>query len=221
MRYVLLILIFWSTNLVAQTTIGLLPEIAISKSWKNGIRLSNQFESMQQLLVNTNDTKLSNEYEYIRSDWTTIVSYKFRPQASVGIGMLNRFTDDGWVQRTIQQVSFKRKLHSTRLGQRFRTDQTFAQNEDVRFRFRYRFATEIPLVGFDINDNEWYMMSSTEVVSSLQNQKWEMEHRVLASIGHYFSKKHKLESGIDYRLSNYTTDSSNGIWWMINYYINF
>ncbi|OEK02906.1 hypothetical protein BFP97_15845 [Roseivirga sp. 4D4] len=215
-----LLLLPFGLNAQSVVSSGFLPEVNISHRW-NQWRITGQVESMQQVWRKENGSDLIGNYEYIRTDLTTALSYKLNPDWSLGAGYLLRFTDQQLVHRFLQQISSAIPLTGVRIGHRLRTDQTFFEEESTEYRFRYRFSSELPLKGLSINDNEWYLIVSAEMIASTQSSQWDYEQRFVSSLGYYFNSKNKVETGIDYRLDRFVNDiPRHRIWWTISYFLN-
>ena len=164
-------LLLWSCAALGQSKVsaGLLPEVSVSYRWQGKWRLTGQVQSMQQFLGKERLEVLRGNYDYIRTDFTTALSYKLNPDWTLGTAYMLRLQEGRSVQRSIQQISSATQQTGVRLGHRFRTDQTFNRAEDPQFRVRYRFSVELPLDGLTINDREWYFITSTEVLTSIQS----------------------------------------------------
>ena len=223
MKRTLILFFIVSTNILyaqSEFTFGVLPEVTVSKKLTDKWRILGQVESMQQTVLKQGGQTFE-DYSYIRTDFTGVVAYSLSPRWGVAVGSLARFTEGEFVYRSLQQVSYNHSGASLRFGQRFRTDQTFEPNEDTEFRFRYRFSSEIPLQGLRVDSKEFYTIISVEQIASLKSSAWDWEQRLVAGLGYYFNKKHKVELGFDYRVNEFLNDDGvHAVWTMINYYVN-
>jgi hypothetical protein len=223
MRYLFLLTCLAVTNLSkgqSELTFGFLPEISITHRWAEKWRLGTQIESMQQSFIYQNQQK-QEDYKYIRTDITPLLTYQLSPNWGVGLGALTRFENKDFVFRSIQQLTFNKRSASTRFGHRLRTDQTFEPYEKVRLRLRYRFSLEVPLQGKSLNDKEFYTLTSIEQIAIYQAANADWEQRLSVVLGYYFNGHHKIEFGLDYRLDNFLNEAGrHRLWTMMNYYLN-
>lgn len=200
---------------------GVLPEVNVSYRWSPNWRVTSQIESMQQVFRKDGAESFRSNYDYIRTDFTNVLSYKLSPEWTLASGYLLRFTQGELVHRWLQQISSAHQKSGLRIGHRLRTDQTFEKSETTEFRLRYRFSAEVPLKGLSVNDNEWYLIASTEMLGSLQRRDLGYEHRFVSSLGYYFNSSNKIEGGIDYRLDRFLEGTPrHRIWWTISYFLN-
>lgn len=109
--------------------------------------------------------------------------------------------------RTIQQYSLSYKPGSLTIGQRFRADQTFQENEPVRFRIRYRLGIELPLQGTSLDEGELYLTASDELLYAIQGNDRKTENRLNLQLGLYVSKSLRLQAGGDFR-SHFTDEGT-------------
>jgi hypothetical protein len=223
MKYILIVLfllINFSGQAQSEFTYGFLPEVAVSYRWDEKWRISTQLESMQQSFVNQGQARIEG-YEYIRTDFTTLLTYQIAPNWGVGVGALSRFENNAFIFRSIQQLTFNKRGPSVRYGHRLRTDQTFEPQEDLRLRLRYRFSVEVPLQGETLNDQEFYTLWSVEQIGIHQSRKLDWEQRLSGVLGYYFNDQHKIEIGLDYRLDKFLdAPGRHRVWTMLNYYLN-
>lgn len=204
----------------SRVAVGWLPEISVSHRWSDKWRLTGQLESMQRMWQKDEGGLLVYDYRYVRTDATLALSYRLDPSWSLAVGNLARFTGDDFVYRTLQQISYSTR-GQLRLGHRLRTDQTFAPDQNTRYRFRYRFSMEVPLKGESLNDKEWYLISSVEQLLGLQDAKWQWEQRLSTGFGYYINGKNKIEIGFDYRLDDFIdTNGRHLVWTTLNYFVN-
>ncbi len=224
MRNLLITVLLVMSTPLAQSQIrgGLLPEVSVSHRWAgNKWRITGQVESMQRLFTKAPGESLEATYNYVRTDLTSVVTYRLAPDWSIGGGTMLRFTNGESITRMIQQISLTRRGSSIRWAHRLRTDQTFNSGSNLRFRIRYRFSFELPLNGQSLNDREWYTIMSIEQIADLQTGNSDWEQRAAIAIGYFINAKHKVELGLDYRVDNFIDGSArHGLWTMLNYFVN-
>lgn len=185
----------------AQNEIGLIPQInsdfKIAEQWK----LNTKLEGRQIFFKNPfpEDRK---QREFDRFDIELIATKRLDPINTWGAGYLIRRSDGAFTHRFIQQYAITRKLLTSRIAHRFRTDQTFEKDEAIQLRLRYRLSWEKPLNGLDVDPGEFYLKINNEYLGVLQDSQGNLEIRGLASLGLEVSDKNKIETGIDYRVEN-------------------
>ena len=223
MRYTsLLLLTFLSYALWSQSAseLGWMPGGAISFGISEHWKITGQFESRQNVWSRSQGESFQMVYEYVRTDFTAIISYKLKnPLWSLSGGYMLRLTQGEQVHRSLQQIAFTQGLNNLRLGHRLRADQTFRQDVATVFRFRYRLSGELPLQGESLNDREFYLKVGNEQVASVQSSKWDWEVRLLGNLGYQINSRLKLETGIDYRIDRLIDHRSrHRAWWTVGGY---
>lgn len=151
------------------------------------------------------------EFTIRQLDLAHFSNLKIRDNQSVGFGIQYRFR--GFFDRAqqnelrlVQQYNSTKSNRGLRLGNRFRTEQRFTQNNSIH-RFRYRFAADFPLQGVSLDVGEAYLILSTEALLSIaKNQFPEYDQRITINLGWLLEKKSKLQIGAEYRAENYSRD---------------
>ena len=220
-KYWVIILLFGAVQGYAQTSrIGLLPELIVSKKINSQWQVTGQVESMNQFFQKTNLSDLMSEYDYRRTDFTLIGTYRLNPSVKLSGGLLNRFAKGEHILRSLQQISITTRGSSLRLGHRVRTDQTY-EDEAAIHRIRYRISKELPLKGNDLNEREWYLKSSLEHLTIIQSSDVNMEQRINIAFGNLIKEGQRLEIGWDYRTRTLIDwNDPFQLWMMVNYYIS-
>lgn len=162
------------------------------------IKWNNSFESRHSGYTSSENVF---KYRYILSDFSSLISVKIRTGQTVNLGYLIRFRDSKIYHRTIQQYNFIQNANARRIGHRVALDQTFADRELPEFRIRYRVVFEIPLSGDKVDPTEFYLKMGNEYILAFQEESSDPEIRLIPLLGYEFSRKNKLEAGLDYRLS--------------------
>jgi len=222
-NYILIWFLILPLGLVGQSqaSIGILPEVNVSYRWADKWRFTGQIESMQRSWNKPAAEGLIWDYEYVRTDFTSALSYKLNPEWTLGTGYMLRFQDGEVVHRFIQQVSSASKKGSVRIGHRLRTDETFTALESPEWRFRYRFSIEVPLNGLSINDREWYALASAEALGRVQQSDFSYEQRAVFSLGYNINSANKIETGFDYRLDRFLDSAPrHRLWYTVSYFLN-
>lgn len=73
--------------------------------------------------------------------------------------------------------------------------------------------------GQNLDDREFYLSFSDEVVSAVQSSEWDLENRVVAKLGFYINDKNKLESGLDWRIDGFLLNGiENQVWFAFSWF---
>lgn len=216
-RILLTLLLIFSIQLVgrAQSTfeIGFLPSLNINKKLPKDWALNFKAESRQSIV----DEGFN--YQYLLTDISFAASKKVSINTSVAFGYLLRISDDGIKNRAFQHISFVKRYTSFRLSHRFLADQTFQQDDDPEFRFRYRISSEIPLQGASLDTQELYLKLNNEYLNSFQNSSYDLEIRTSVLLGYTISPSNKFELGLDYRIDSFVNaNTRNRLWIGVNFY---
>lgn len=207
----------------AQNRFGVMPQINVGFNLGEAWKVNSKFEVRQILYQNPYDGT-GGRAEFERSDLDVIISRNKGDLKGLGAGYLIRRNDsDGsFLHRFIQQYSFSRELTGLNLAHRFRTDQSFEENEGTQYRLRYRISLEKPLNGLKVDPEEFYLKLSNEYVGILKEQKGNMEIRGDASLGYNLSDRTQLESGFNYRAENLIDSTTEHLLWLtIGFYHSF
>lgn len=221
----LLILIFKYFILIkAQTQstyrVGVLPTVNINYKFKNTWALNTRIESRQSIITGEFKGKTNNNYKYILTDYSVIISKKTGLNSRITGGYLIRTEDKDTYHRLIQQYIIIVKMDGYRLSHRFMSDQSFSKVENTQIRLRYRLSAEIPLNGKTVEPKEFYLKINTEYINSWQNNIYEPEIRLSPLIGVDLTNKHNIEFGLDYRVNSFLKNTPNNNCWMsLNWYI--
>ena len=204
-QILILLVIFIPLSGYCQSTLehGMVPivnvKINLPKSWGVNIK-SEIFRSNSK-----NNTDLS-----------LFLENRIRPNMKIGMGYLASFDDISTKNRTIQQVSFieSNPMKSFRYNHRIRADQTFANNQPVKLRFRYRYSAEIDLNFINVPAKSFYLKVGNEYLGSIQDDENDLEVRVQSLFGYKFARN-KVEIGFDYRLDKFLNDDARHRLWTI------
>jgi hypothetical protein len=225
MRYVVFfLLIFVSGFLYSQQTTyqaGVLPEFTLSHKLNEEIQLTGKIASKQVLFFGSSESRMHRSYQHDKTEFQLYGNYKLNPFWKTTAGY--QYIVDGQGNtghRAVEQIAYVLPKTNYRLGHRFRTDQTFMEDEPAEYRFRYRLSIEIPLQGQTLNIGEYYGIVSNEVLYSIQSPETDLENRLVISMGRYISNNHKVEIGFDYRTDKYLQpDFRNRLWLNVEWYM--
>lgn len=179
------------------------PSFSFDKGWKVNGKITTRtllFEG-----IKGEPTQWNSVFE--RSELEAILTKQVSTNSGLGLGYLIRDEEGVFKQRIIQQFSTSRKYSSSKLGHRFRFDETFMKEESPIFRFRYRISYIHELGAKKKDDSKTYFSISNEYLPTLQNKKMELEMRIMPALGFKLNERNKLELGIDYRIEELFTAS--------------
>lgn len=188
--------VFFASN--AQTyRLELLPQFnasfAVQKNWRFFARV----EPRQLLLMNNNI-----DFKYQRTDFLGIFTRRLSVNKNLSLGYLIRHRNGSPAHMFLQQFTILGKYENLRLAHRIATDQTFIKGIENMYRFRYRFAVELPLQGRKLDTGEFYIRISNEYNVIYRKSGFNLEIRAFSGAGHVFNEKFRLELGLDYRLNS-------------------
>ncbi len=203
--------IIWLAGLNAQHSLvgGLLPKITFSEKVSEKIKLVQSIESRQHFFESESETGSRFQYQYVLTDFTSLVSWKIRANQSVNVGYMLRLREGEIFHRLIQQYNFVQYFDFFRMGHRLAADQTFSNESETKYRGRYRITLEKPLSGANVDPGEFYIKLGNEYLWEISGSGSDVEIRILPMMGYEISSKSKVEAGIDYRLSEITSKSSD------------
>ncbi len=194
-------------------SLGVLPQLTVSRPLSEEFSMALQFESMQRTHQGSVDG-LTSDYLYIRTDITPIISYRTNTGVSLATGYMHRFVNGKDVHRTLQQYAWVQRKEGYRMAHRLRSDQTFRKGHSPIFRMRYRLSFDVPLEGMSQNIGEFYLVPAIEQLLNLQSGMLDGETRLLIRLGRNLSANTKLEIGIDHRYDGYIADEERHRTWM-------
>lgn len=223
MRSVFLIILFFVSNFLTardfETGLGMVPELSLS--YKFGYyKLSSKVESFQSFYEKINSSETRN-YVYEQTDVQLFMGRSVNPFSSLALGYQYGIEHgDKNTHRIIQQYAYAIKPGAIKWAHRIRADQTFYHNNPVKFRFRYRFSFEAPLQGQKVDQNEFYFVSTNELLYALQDSKQEYEYRLALFSGYFFGNNNKLQFGAEYRVKSANSSNKQNVWIRLGYIFN-
>jgi len=226
MRTILIILgLFWFPNFTfgqSQTLFsGVFPEASLTKKFLNENRINFKIENQFILFDNRMGEIEDLQFTHYRTDLMAFYDWRINSTNSMAIGVFHRFQEGADANRIIQQYALIRRLRNFRISHRFRTDQTFTNQEKIEVRLRYRLSFELPLNGTTLDPGEHYLIISNEPILSLQNKEFEIENRLVLGVGKLYSHGQKFEWSIDYRTDGFIQNNfRTRLWLKIGYFKN-
>ena len=222
------VLIFAADSGNAQSfyRVGTMPSVNINYGLKNNRALHFKVESRLMFQSGQFGRDPVNDFDYLLSDISMIVSKKTGIKTNFAGGYLIRILENEAIHRTIQQFSIVRQFNSFRLAHRISADQSFNLNQNevfklkyIAYRLRYRIAAEFPLNGQSVDAREFYLKINNEYLYGWQNSENDIEIRVVPLLGYNFVDNSKLELGLDYRLDSFLNSTPrNSFWVSINWF---
>lgn len=201
---------------------GFFPEAALTKKLSNGNKINFKVENQEYFYRNVEDPSERWKVSHYRTDLMAFYDWKASPLYSLAFGVFHRIHKGANANRLIQQLAFIQRTRIGRLGHRIRTDQTFQTAEQVVYRLRYRLAWDIPLEGTTLDPGEKYLVISDEPIFGLQGEEFDIENRMVLSLGKLIDEQNKIEYSIDYRTDGFFQDGfRNRLWFKIGYFYNF
>jgi hypothetical protein len=220
-RYLILVLLSGMSLIAsAQNQFGIVPVINTTIKLENDWKINSKLEGRQLLIQHPfPDDKRERNFE--RLDLEIVTNKALNPSNDVGLGYLIRREEGKFIHRFIQQYAYTQKLYSSRLSHRFRTDQTLEKDEALQLRLRYRASWEKPLSGLQVDPKEFYLKLNNEYLGVLQDSKYNLEIRGLASLGYTIRDANRIEAGADYRMEQVFTQLEHKLFLNIGFYHNF
>ncbi|MEB2774538.1 DUF2490 domain-containing protein [Algoriphagus sp. D3-2-R+10] len=201
---------------------GLFPEATLTKKLKNDQKIIFKIEHQNVVYNNAIEQREDLQFTHYRTDLMSFYDVKLNPTKSIAFGVFHRIQEGANANRIIQQFASVNRLRGMKLAHRIRTDQTFTKGESAEIRLRYRIATEIPLAGSTLDPSEHYLVLSNEPIFSLQEGEFEIENRLVFSLGKLITSSQKLEWGIDYRMDKFIQEGfRTRLWAKIGYFYSF
>ncbi|WP_422083208.1 DUF2490 domain-containing protein [Ulvibacterium sp.] len=185
------------------------PEVALN--YKVATNYSHNFSlDVRNYTYRTNDLQLRSRH----LDIAHFSKLDIGNSQSLAIGIQYRFRDvfedeEQNELRFTQQYNITHLRGTIRFGDRLRMEQRITPNRTIH-RFRYRFALDFALQGEKLDIGEPYFVASTEsLLSVTRGNGPEWDQRVTTNIGWLLSGHTKFQTGLEYRLENYTQNTEN------------
>lgn len=202
---------------------GYFPELALTQSLAKNTSITFKVESQHIQYDNRELGSNLWKYAHYRTDLQGFISSKLSPYWKISIGYQYRIEGSGPDHhRAVQQLAYVQNSPGVRFGHRLRSDQTFSAGiESTEYRLRYRFSSEIPLIGQTLEPKEIYLLASNEIISGIKAGQSELENRLVGSLGYYFGMKAKVEAGIDWRIDKIISKGlRNRLWLKFGCFLN-
>jgi len=205
-KLLVIITFFFTISLLAQKNLIGYFEPSVALNYEAATNYLHNFSI-------SNRNYIYNEEAYLfktrQIDLSHFSELKISSNKSISLGIQYRFRSNFEPDKTnelrlTQQYNFTSKPNKIRFGHRFRSEQRLQPSQTV-FRFRYRFAVDLPLQGDKLDIGEAYLISSTECLLSVAKANTpSYDQRFSTQIGYKLSEVSKLQIGLEYRLEDYT-----------------
>jgi hypothetical protein len=190
---------------------GTLPSVNANIGLENDWKANLKWESRQ---VFDEDA-----FSYGLSDFSLLFARKVGLNNSLAGGYLIRVHPEYTAHRSIQQFTIVQTLPSIRLAHRLASDQTFRSGRAPQWRLRYRIATELPLNGQEVDPREAYFKINHEYLNVFQTDRYDLEVRLVPTIGYAFTDNNKLEVGCDIRTDGFLSGTpDHTVWFGVSWY---
>ncbi|MEX2565717.1 MAG: DUF2490 domain-containing protein [Cyclobacteriaceae bacterium] len=200
---------------------GLFPEFQLGFNAAENLKITGKIESQHGMVDKTENSDADWGYYHNQTDFQGFLGTSINPFVAITGGYQYRLepgSDDS--HRSIQQISFLQRKGNYKIGHRIRADQTFAPNDPVEYRLRYRISYEIPIEGQSLDPGEFYLVFSDEPIYSLQSGESGFENRFVAALGHFSEGSQKFQAGIDYRTDRFfVSEFRQRTWFKFGWYL--
>lgn len=189
----------------------------MESGWKLNYKVESRVSALQ------GDFKSGSDFDtnYLLTDVSVVASKKTGLNNNLAGGYLLRFRNGSIDQRFIQQFTLVKRYNRFRLSHRFAADQTLKRELADTFRLRYRITSEIPLNGYSVDANEFYIKVNHEYLHAFESREYDLEVRLVPLLGYVFKDTNKIEWGVDYRINNFIhRNSKNSFWLTFNWFIS-
>ncbi len=196
-------ILFLSFSDARSNGIGTAPEISLGYKINDQWSLATKTESFHTFYSFDENLDNSWKYNYEGTDIQLFFNYRLNPFWRVALGyQLGTEPQNVPDHRSIQQLTYSRRPEGILFGHRLRTDQTFYADESPQYRIRYRLSVEFPLQGLAIDQREFFIVTSEELILATQNNEVELENRLALWLGYQLLNGNELQTGIDYRIDS-------------------
>jgi hypothetical protein len=188
-------------------TVYLQPELGFSYKVKEGY---SHFHSLQIRNYGYRDNEVQLKTRQI--DLVHFSNWKLNLNQSLALGIQYRFREVFEPEsenelRLVQQYNGSAQKGTLRFGHRLRAEQRISPSL-TRYRFRYRFAIDLPLNGEKLDVGEAYLVASTEALhTSSRGRAPSFDQRLTSFIGWQISPEAKWQVGLEYRAEDYFKDT--------------
>ena len=202
---------------------GNISQIGINKSLPKDWKLNFSIETRQIFFDGVLGETFNENYQYKRTEFSVLGAKKIAINQNLSAGYLIRFQDTTIIHRFLQQYTIVTKFDHFKLAHRFSLNETKKENIDWEHTIRYRISIEKPFNGQSVDAKEFYGKLSNEYLLFMQNYDIsDFEIRALAAVGYSLNETHKIETGLDYRISNLPNSNKfHEFWLLLGWFVSF
>ena len=220
--WIIIVVICLSNNLFAQSTYryGTLPSLNLSKKLKNGWKLDSEIESRQRFRRGTFGEGITDRFKHERVDVALVAAKKVGLNNKIAGGYMIRLTEEKPRHRVMEQLTLVQVFNAFRMAHRIAADQTFGGEDPLEVRLRYRIGVEFPLNGLFVDPNEFYFKITHEYLNKFSEGEYDLEARLVPTLGYLITDTNKVELAIDYRVDSFIDGGgANNFWLGMNWYL--
>lgn len=210
---IVLLLVFWSGPIIhinAQDVqlYGGIPGILLKSDINDQLAYSLNFSSEINFISRMVGDQ-SFPAEILNLNLEGALSYDYDPNLNLTAGLLyrlrNPFTGAAFELRPWQQLTTLSRLEKYRVRNRFRAEQRWVESSDGTYdfdlRLRYRLSADFPLQGLRLDDKEFYLNLSSEVLitATAAQPLYFWENRNYLGIGYRINSRNRIEPALDFR----------------------
>ncbi len=178
-------IMFWEPNIILNYN--------VSEAYKH------QFEIKERIILYHEEDF---SFTVRQVDFWHFSTLKLKNNNSIGLGLMYRFGEVFDETRPDEFRLVEELKISSKFGHRFRTEQRITA-EKTRFRFRYQFGLYFPLK----NEKTYISTSLEKLLTAASEELPQYDVRFTPQIGWFLSEKITLQTGLEYRIENYTHNS--------------
>lgn len=173
-------------------------------NWHNEVqyRNYNAVGDLEQLLLRTGIG-----YKLSPNNGNLLLGYGFiRSENYVGFLDLKQKVNE---HRIFQQLITKDRIGRVTMQHRYRFEQRWVENADLKLRFRYFLSLNLPLNNNNVVDNTWYLSAYNEIFINHEQTIFD-RNRLYGGLGYRLNKTAKFELGyMNQFLNNQNRDQIN------------
>ncbi len=194
----------WSLRAQENFTALMDPEVAVNLTTEN--RWSFNFSVSNRDIV-YQDNNLNFQARHIELSHFSSYEIGFYSKLSLGIKYRFREVFDKDIHdelRIVEQFAHSRKYNALKTAHRARFEQRI--RDYTIYRWRYRFSLEFPLSGLRVDEHEYFMVTSAEILYSVGEQMSPAPgNRFSISFGRSLGNSTTISLGLQYRYEDYFT----------------
>lgn len=202
--------------------LGSIVGLNLNKKFKNSYQLNFKIDNRILAAKGIWQELSGLDVQYDRTEVSLIGAKKLGLNGKLALGYLLQLKEEEQLHRSIQQYSWVRKYSAFRLAHRMAADQTMSEARDIRWRWRYRIASDWALNGQSVDEKEFYLKVNNEYLYTSNKADEDLEIRLVPVLGYVLDSSKKLEAGLDYRFSDFmsSTAAQHDFWLRLQLYFS-